>query len=118
LLSHILRRNCLIKHVIEGRVEGTGRRGRRSKQLLDDLDEMIRWWKMKVEALSQMSGISLWKRIWSCCYDRLRDVFSYGIFDTLMLTAAGSGMLLANGVSLLRRNMRTRASIVATFTLL
>jgi hypothetical protein len=36
-----LRRNCLLKHVIEGKLEGriemTGRRGRRHKQLLDDL---------------------------------------------------------------------------------
>jgi hypothetical protein len=40
-ICHILRRNCLLKHVIEGKVEGridmTGRRGRRRKQLLDDL---------------------------------------------------------------------------------
>jgi hypothetical protein len=40
-IRHILRRNCLLKHVIEGKLEGriemTGRRGRRRKQLLDDL---------------------------------------------------------------------------------
>jgi hypothetical protein len=39
----ILRRNCLLKHVTEGntkgRIELIGRRGRRSKQLLDDLKE-------------------------------------------------------------------------------
>jgi hypothetical protein len=39
--GHILWRNCLLKHVIEGKIEGrkgvTGRRGRRSKQLVDDL---------------------------------------------------------------------------------
>jgi hypothetical protein len=38
-----LRRNCLLKHVIEGKLEGriemTGRRGRRRKQLLNDLKE-------------------------------------------------------------------------------
>jgi len=37
------RRNCLLKHVIEGKIEGwvevTGRRGRRRKKLLDDLKE-------------------------------------------------------------------------------
>jgi len=36
-----LGRNCLLKHVIEGKIEGrirvTGRRGRRNKQLLSDL---------------------------------------------------------------------------------
>jgi hypothetical protein len=39
-IGHILRRNCLLKHVIEGkleaRIEVTGRRGRRRKQPLDD----------------------------------------------------------------------------------
>jgi hypothetical protein len=42
-IFHILRRNCLLKHVIEGTLEGrtemTVRRGRRRKQLLDDLKE-------------------------------------------------------------------------------
>jgi hypothetical protein len=45
-IGHILRRNCLLKHVIEGKLEGriemTGRRGRRRKQLLDDLREKRR----------------------------------------------------------------------------
>jgi hypothetical protein len=40
-IGHILHRNCLLKHVIEGklggRIEITGRGGRRRKQLLDDL---------------------------------------------------------------------------------
>jgi len=38
-IGHILRRNCLLKHVFEGTMEGRieviGRRGRRRKQLLD-----------------------------------------------------------------------------------
>jgi hypothetical protein len=42
-IGHFLRRNCLLKHVIEGELEGriemTGRRGRRRKQLLDNLKE-------------------------------------------------------------------------------
>jgi len=40
-ISHVLRRNCLRKHVIEikaeRRIEVTGRQGRRRKQLLDDI---------------------------------------------------------------------------------
>jgi hypothetical protein len=45
-IGHILRRNCLLKHVIEGKIEGrievTGRRRRRRRrrmQLLKDLKE-------------------------------------------------------------------------------
>jgi hypothetical protein len=56
-IGHILRRNCLLKHVIEGKVEGriemTRRRGRRRKQLLDDLKENRRYWKLKEEALDR-----------------------------------------------------------------
>jgi hypothetical protein len=56
-IGHILRRNCLIIHVIEGKLEGrtemTGRRGRRRKQLLDDLKEKRRYWKLKEEALDR-----------------------------------------------------------------
>jgi hypothetical protein len=42
-IGHILHRNGLLKHVIEGQLEGrvdmTGRRGRRRKLLLDGLNE-------------------------------------------------------------------------------
>jgi hypothetical protein len=60
-IGHILRRNCLLKHVIEEKLEGrikmTGRRGRRRKQLLDDLKEKKRYWKLKEEALD----CTLWR---------------------------------------------------------
>jgi hypothetical protein len=56
-IGHILLRNCLLKHVIEGkleeRIEMTGRRGRRRKQLLDDLKEKRRYCKLKEEALDR-----------------------------------------------------------------
>jgi hypothetical protein len=35
--GQILRGNCLLRHIIEGNIDGTGRRGKRRKQLLDDL---------------------------------------------------------------------------------
>ena len=58
-IGHILRRNCFLKCVIEGKIEGrievTGRRGRRSKLLLDDLKETRVYWKLKVEALDDGS---------------------------------------------------------------
>jgi hypothetical protein len=41
--KHILQRNCLLRQVIEGKIKGgievTGRRGRRCRELLDDLKE-------------------------------------------------------------------------------
>ena len=42
-IGHILRRNCILKHVIEGKIEEgvkeTERRGRRCKQLPDEFKE-------------------------------------------------------------------------------
>jgi hypothetical protein len=37
----------LLKHVIAGKIEVTGRRGRRLKQLLVEIKETRRWWKLK-----------------------------------------------------------------------
>jgi hypothetical protein len=56
-IGHILRRNCLRKHIIEGKIRGTRRRGRRRKQLLDDLKEARRSWKLKDEAQDR----TLWR---------------------------------------------------------
>ena len=57
----ILRRNCHLQHVtaakIEGRIEVAGRRGRRSKQLLDDLEKKRGCWELKEEALDR----TLWR---------------------------------------------------------
>ena len=50
-IGHILRRNCLLKYVIEGKREGrievTGRRRISSKQLLDDLNAKGVYYKLK-----------------------------------------------------------------------
>ena len=54
-VGHILRRNCLLQRVIEGKikwgVEVTGRRGRRRRELLDDLKERRGYSQFKEEAL-------------------------------------------------------------------
>jgi hypothetical protein len=56
-IGHILRRNCLLEHIIEGKVERmtvvTGRRKRRRKHLLDELKETRIYWKFKAEALDR-----------------------------------------------------------------
>jgi hypothetical protein len=48
---HILRKNCLLKHVTGRYVKGNRRRGRRRKLLLDDLKGRKRWWDLKEEEL-------------------------------------------------------------------
>jgi hypothetical protein len=56
-IGHILRRNCLLQRVIEGKVKGgievTGRRGRRRRKLLDDLKERRGYSHLKEEALDR-----------------------------------------------------------------
>jgi len=56
-IGHILRRNCLLQQVIEGKIKGeievTGRRGRRRRELLDDLKEMRGCCHLKEEALDR-----------------------------------------------------------------
>jgi hypothetical protein len=50
-----LRRNCLLQRVIEekiqGRIEVTGRQGRRRRKLLDELKERRGYSQLKEEAL-------------------------------------------------------------------
>jgi hypothetical protein len=57
-IGHILRRNCLLKEVIEGKIQGqigvTRRRGRRRKQLLDDLGDRRGYSHLKEEALDRI----------------------------------------------------------------
>ena len=52
-IGHILRRNCLLKHVIEGKIEVTERRGRKHGQQLDDFKETRGYCKSKEEALDR-----------------------------------------------------------------
>ena len=48
---HILRRICFLKQATEGEIKGTGRGGRRCKELLNHLEETGRYWILKAEAL-------------------------------------------------------------------
>jgi hypothetical protein len=47
----------VIEGKLEGRIEMKGRQGRRRKQLLDNLKEKRRYWKLKEEALDR----TLWR---------------------------------------------------------
>jgi hypothetical protein len=59
-IGYISFRNCILIHVIEGKIGGietAGRRGRRLKQLLDKLKERTGYWKLKEE----VPGRTLWR---------------------------------------------------------
>ena len=56
-IGHILRRNCLLQRIIEGKTQGEieviGRQGRRRRKLLDDLTERRGYSHLKEEALDR-----------------------------------------------------------------
>jgi len=63
-------RNCLIKHVIEGKMGRRGGGGR--KQLMDDFNETRRYWNWRDEELAR----TLWRTLFGRGYGlvvRLRD---------------------------------------------
>ena len=65
-IGHILRRNCLLQRVTEGKIKGgmevTGIRGRRRKKLLDDLKERRGYSYLKEEALDRIMRRALFGR--------------------------------------------------------
>ena len=56
-IGHILRRNCLLQRVTEGKIKGAmevmGRRRRRRRKLLDELKERRGYCHLKEEALDR-----------------------------------------------------------------
>jgi hypothetical protein len=59
-IGHILRRNCILQRVTEGKIQGgievAGRQGRRRTKLLDDLKERRGYSHLKEEALDRTMG--------------------------------------------------------------
>jgi hypothetical protein len=53
-IGHILRRNCLLKQVIEGKIKGQIEVTRRCKKLLDDLWDRGDYSHLKEEALDRI----------------------------------------------------------------
>ena len=52
-IGHILRRNCLLKQVIEGKIKGEMEVRRRRKKLLDELKDRRGYCRLKEEALDR-----------------------------------------------------------------
>jgi hypothetical protein len=65
-IGHILRRNCLLQRVTEGKIQGgieeTERQGGRRRKLLDDLKERRGYSHLKEEALD--------RTMWRACFGR------------------------------------------------
>ena len=61
-IGYMLQRNCLLKHIIEGKIHVMERRRRKYMQLLDDLKETRRYGKLKEEALDNT--------VWSTCFGK------------------------------------------------
>ncbi|PNF25648.1 hypothetical protein B7P43_G00624, partial [Cryptotermes secundus] len=65
-IGHILRGNCLLKEVIEGKIEGriqvTRRRGIRRKKMLNDLGDRRGYFHLKEKALDRIK--------WRNCFGR------------------------------------------------
>ena len=68
-IGHILRRNCLLKQVIEGKIkeeiEVTRRRGTRRKKLLDNLMDRRGYSHLKDEALDCTKKVKVKVAFWS-----------------------------------------------------
>jgi hypothetical protein len=69
-IGHILRRNCLLQRVMEGKIKGgievTGRGGKRRRKLLDGLKERRGYSFEGGSSGSHCVESSLWKRLWTC----------------------------------------------------
>ena len=65
-IGHILRRNCILQWVTEGKIQGgievTGRQRRRCRKLLEDLKEKRGYSHLKEEALDRTMWRALFGR--------------------------------------------------------
>jgi hypothetical protein len=95
-----MRRNCLLSHIIERKIIRTRRRGKRRKQLLHDLKEARRYWKLKEEAQDR----TLWRTQFGRGYEpvsrqnttRLElNLINIYLLSDILLARRGTSTLLA-----------------------
>jgi sugar-specific transcriptional regulator TrmB len=74
--------NCILKHIIEGEIEGrieaTERRGRRHKKLLHDLQETRGYCKLKEEALVRNVRRNRFGRGYGAVVRKIREIINEG----------------------------------------
>lgn len=67
-IGHTLSGNCLLKRLIERKIEGRnrsdGKKRRRCKQVLDEFKEKRVYWKFKKDALDR----TVWRSRFGRCY--------------------------------------------------
>jgi len=74
-IGRLLQRNRLLEYPIEGKIEVTERRGKRRKELPDDLKEKRGYWKLKRGSTrSHCVENSLCQKLWSTRKIRLRNM--------------------------------------------
>ena len=102
-IGHILHRNCLLKHVIEGKIDGrvevTGRRGRRCKQLLADLKGSRGYWKLKRDALDRTMRRTRFGKVYGPVVklqNELTDSFAARMLGELWLGSRLPGMRISS----------------------
>ena len=96
-IGHILRRNCLLQQVVEGKIKGqievTRRRGRMRKKLLDDLKDRRGYCQLKEEALDRTMWRNRFGRgfgpvVWQITDDVLPDAQKLGCSHSSKLLPA------------------------------
>jgi hypothetical protein len=74
-IGHILRRNCFLKQVIEGKIKGeievARRRGRRRRKLLDDLKDRREYPRMKEDVLVRIMWRNRLEEVLNLSSDRI-----------------------------------------------
>jgi hypothetical protein len=89
-IGHILRRNCLLRQVVEGKIKGgievTGRRGRRRIKLLDDLKERRGYSHLKEKALDRTMWTARFGRGFELPWDRQLSEWILGVLGAKKIT--------------------------------
>ena len=85
-IGHILRRNCFLKQVIEGKIKGEmevrRRRGWRRKKLLDDLKDRRGYSHLKEEALDRTMWRKDFRGGFGLSSDRIWNEYTNGISES------------------------------------